>query len=287
MSLALAILIDGIAFGMVLFVIAVGLSITMGLIRVVNLAHCGFAMIGGFACAAMIASGLPFEAAVPLAVLATAAISLPLERLLLRRVYGKPELEQALLTLGLVFVIVAGCNVLFGANVTSLPVPEYLSGPFSLLGHTTQRYRLVLILAGIVIATFIWLVLERSDFGLKVRAAVDNAATAQTLGINTSFLYATAFSVGAGMAALGGILGAPLMPMEPSYALKYLVVVLAVVTVGGLGRIGGTLAAALLLGLLETAAKYLLPEVAATAFYMVMFVVLITRPQGLFGRSAA
>ncbi|WP_240648244.1 branched-chain amino acid ABC transporter permease [Pararobbsia silviterrae] len=283
--MALAIMIDGVAYGMVLFVIAVGMSITMGLIRVVNLAHCGFAMMGGFACAAFIGAGVRFELAVVLAVLATAAISVPLERVLLRRVYGRSELDQALLTLGLVYVLIAGCNLLHGERVTELPLPAYMTGPWTLLGLVFQRYRLVLIVAGAALAGLIWLILERSDYGLKVRAAVDNTSTAQTLGINTSFLYTSAFAFGSGLAAFGGILGSALMPMEPSYALNYLVIVLAVVTVGGLGKIGGTFAAAVLLGVVDTAAKYLLPDAAATAFYLVMFAVLIVRPQGLFGRS--
>ena len=143
---------------------------------------------------------------------------------------------------------------------------------------------MVLIGIGILLAVILWFLLERSSFGVRVRAAVDNANTAQTLGIDTSRVYAIAFAIGAGMAALGGILGSQLMPMEPSYALKYLILVLAVVTVGGLGTIGGTFAAAILLGVMDTAAKYLLPEIASTAFYMVMFLVLMVRPQGLFGR---
>jgi len=286
MSTLISILIDGVSYGVVLFVIAVGLSITMGLMRVVNMAHSGFAMMGGFAAAAIVAMGVRFEIATVLAVLIVAAISLPVERLLMRRVYGKSELEQALLTIGLVYIVIAGCNSLFGATVTSLTFPSYVTGPITILGHTAAKYRIVLIGIGSLLALLLWFFLERSDFGLKVRAAVDNAATAQTLGINTSRLYAVAFAAGAGMAALGGVLGSQLMPMEPSYALKYLILVLAVVTVGGLGTIGGTFAAALLLGILDTAAKYLLPEIASTAFYLVMFLVLIVRPQGLFGRTA-
>lgn len=281
-----AILVDGISYGVILFIIAVGLSITMGLIRVVNMAHSGFAMMGGFAAAAFIAVGLPFELAMVVAVLFVAAISLPIERFLMRPVYGKSELEQALMTIGLVYVIIAASNSLFGATVTSLTFPSYVTGPITIFGHTAAKYRIVLIGAGVLIAFALWFFLERSTFGLKVRAAVDDASTAQTVGINTSRLYAVAFACGAGMAALGGVLGSQMMPMEPSYALKYLILVLAVVTVGGLGSIMGTFAAALLLGLLDTAAKYLLPEVAATAFYLTMFVVLIIRPQGLFGRGA-
>lgn len=286
MGTLIAILIDGVSYGVVLFVIAVGLSITMGLIRVVNLAHSGFAMMGGFAAAAAVSFGLPFELAMVFGVLLVATLSLPIERYLMRPIYGKTELEQALLTIGLVYVIIAACNSLFGATVTSLSFPSYVMGPITILGHTAAKYRIVLIGVGALIALLLWFFLERSNFGLKVRAAVDDADTAQTLGINTSRLYTIAFAAGAGMAALGGILGSQLMPMEPSYALKYLILVLAVVTVGGLGRIGGTFASALLLGILDTAAKYLLPEIAATAFYLVMFIVLIIRPQGLFGRAS-
>ncbi len=285
MNLALGILIDGLSYGMALFVISVGLSITMGLLRVINMAHGGFAMMGGFIAATIIGRwGVRFEMALVLASVAVAVLSIPIERLLIRRLYGRDELDQTLLTIGIIFVMIATANVLFGSTVTALRIPGYLSGSVTIAGHTFPRDRLFVSGAGVFVAALLWLVIERTRFGVQVRAAVDNAAIAQTIGIDTTRLYTATFAVGAGLAALGGIVGAELLPMEPFYALKYLVLFLAVVTVGGLGSIGGTLAAALLLGLIDTAAKYLAPELASVALFLAMFVVLSIRPNGLFAR---
>jgi branched-chain amino acid transport system permease protein len=287
MNMLLSILVDGVSYGMILFIISIGLSITMGLMRVVNMAHGGFAMLGGFIAAAIMAwASARFEAALALAVVAVALISLPIERLLMRQVYGRHVLDQALLSIGIIYIIVAGANLLFGASLTTLRIPGYLTGWVTIGTHTIPKYRIFVTVAGLIVVTLLWLAIERTSFGVRIRAAVDNSAIAQTVGINTSQLYAIAFAVGAALAGLGGIIGAQIMPMESTYALKYLVLMLAVVTVGGMGTVTGTFAAALLLGLANTAAIYLVPSMASVAFYIAMFLVLTLRPQGLFGRSA-
>lgn len=287
MNMLLSILIDGVSYGMILFIISIGLSITMGLMRVVNMAHGGFAMLGGFIAAAIMAwAGARFEAALALATVAVALLSLPIERFLMRQVYGRHVLDQALLSIGLIYIIVAGANLLFGGSITTLQIPRYLTGWVAIGTHTIPKYRIFVTIAGLIVVTLLWFAIERTSFGVRIRAAVDNSAIAQTVGINTSRLYAIAFSVGAALAALGGIIGAQIMPMESTYALKYLVLMLAVVTVGGMGTVTGTFAAALLLGLANTAAIYLVPSMASVAFYIAMFLVLTLRPQGLFGRSA-
>lgn len=286
MNMLLSILVDGVSYGMILFIISIGLSITMGLMRVVNMAHGGFAMLGGFMAAAIMAwAGTRFEAALAAATVAVALISVPIERLLVRQVYGRHVLDQALLSIGLIYIIVAGANLLFGASITTLQIPHYLTGWVAIGNHTIPKYRLFVTVAGLIIVALLWVAIERTSFGVRIRAAVDNSAIAQTVGINTSQLYAIAFAVGAALAALGGIIGAQIMPMESTYALKYLVLMLAVVTVGGMGTVTGTFAAALLLGLANTAAIYLVPSMASVAFYIAMFLVLTLRPQGLFGRS--
>ena len=286
MSLALSVLVDGISYGMILFIISIGLSITMGLMRVVNMAHGGFAMLGGFITAAAAWYGIRFELALVIAVVAVAIFAVPVERILLRRVYGRSELDQALLTIGMAFIVIATANLLFGATTTALVFPDYLQGSIAIGSHVMPRHRIAAIVAGLLVFGLLWLVIERTSFGIKTRAAVDNATAAQSIGIDTSRLYTLAFSIGAALAALGGIMGSQLMPMESTYALKYLVLVLAVVTVGGLGTIGGSFAAALLLGLIDTAAKYFVPHIASVAFYLTMFLVLTLRPQGLFGRKS-
>lgn len=285
MVLAANILIDGVAYGMVLFMIAVGLSITLGLMRVVNLAHGLFAMLGGYGLATLAARlGLRFEAAAVLGVAAVALLALPLERLLIRRIYGRDELEQVLLTIGITFVGIALASILFGSGLTPIEWPIYLQGALDLGFRVLPRQRLLVLAAGLAVLVGLWLVMTRSDFGIRLRAAVDDAATAEAIGIDTGRVRALAFALGAGLAALGGISGAELLPIEPYYPLKYLVLFLAIVAVGGLGTTPGTFAAALLLGLAETTAKYLWPDAAAILFYLTMFIVLSIRPRGLFGR---
>lgn len=286
MNLLISILVDGISYGMILFIISIGLSITMGLMRVVNMAHGGFAMLGGFFAAAIMAwLGLSFVAGLAIATVVVALVSVPIERYLMRLVYGRHVLDQALLSIGMIYIIIAAANLLFGSSITTLQIPHALTGWVTIGQHTMPKYRIFIIVAGLIVLGFLWFAIERTSFGVRVRAAVDNSAIAQSVGINTSLLYSVAFAIGAGLAALGGIIGAQIMPMESTYALKYLVLVLAVVTVGGMGTVTGSFVAALLLGLINTAAIYLVPSLASVAFYIAMFLVLTLRPQGLFGRS--
>lgn len=283
----LTVLFDGIAFGMILFLISVGLSITMGVMRVVNLAHCGFAMIGGYLTYALTAlADLPFAAAVPLAVLGTMAIGAVLERTVYSWVYGQSELGQVLMTIGLTFVMIASANALFGSSIQNIPVPDALrttwqAGPVGL-----PVYRLFLIAVAAACGVLIWLALERTEAGARLRAAVDNARMAGCIGINVKSLFALTFAIGCGFAGLGGALGADIFPLEPFYALHYLVLVLIVVSVGGLGSIKGTLLAALMLGLVDTLGRYYLPAGGGIVIYLATLLLLLLRPHGLFGRPA-
>jgi branched-chain amino acid transport system permease protein len=289
MSLTLlgSILIDGVSYAMILFMITIGLSTTMGLMRVVNLAHGAFAMLGGlFAATLPEMLGVPRLLGVLLAIAAVGAISLPVERFLIRRFYRRSELDQMLVTIGVMFVCIAMANIVFDSGITALALPEFMNGSVDLGHRTVQTHRVVVMALGLIVLGALWLVVERSSFGIRVRASVDNASTAQAVGINTAMIYAIAFASGAALAALGGIAGAELLPMEPAYASKYLVTFLAVVAVGGQGTLTGSFAAALLLGIVETAMKYLVPQLASVAFFATMFVVLLWRPNGLFGRHA-
>jgi branched-chain amino acid transport system permease protein len=287
-TLFASILIDGIAYAMILFMITVGLSITLGLMHVVNMAHGAFAMLGGFAAVMLMNRlGLRFEVALPIAVLATALASVPVERYVISRVYGRSELDQALLTIGVAFVAIALVNLWLGASFASIDLPAWLSGPVDLGFRSFPRHRIAVIGLGCIVSAALWLFIGRSHFGIKLRAAVDNPGIAQAVGINTSLLYCLAFAIGAGLAALGGIAGAELLPMEANYPVKYLVLFLAVVAVGGQGTLFGTFLAAVLLGLVDTACKYLLPDLASISFYLTMLLVLAMRPQGLLGRKEA
>lgn len=285
MSLFLNILVDGVAYGMILFIIAVGLSVTMGLMRVINLAHGGFALIGGaFAHWLTMVQGLGFWASLPLAVLGTVLVALPLERLLYRRIYGFGELQQVLATIGITFLMIATINLWLGSSLLQIRLPEALSRPVDLGFRTLPMHRLLVIGAGLGVMAGLWLVLDRTRFGMRLRAAVDNRATASSLGIDTGRIFALAFCLGAGLAAFGGILGAELLPVDAYYPLRYMVLFLIVVAVGGMGSIPGSFAAALGLGILDTASRYLVPDFGTIFFFACVIALLALRPRGLMGR---
>jgi branched-chain amino acid transport system permease protein len=276
------ILIDGIAYGMVLFIIAVGLSVTLGLMRFVNLAHGAFAMTGGYIAAWLVREqGLSFYAGVPLAVLATGFIGALLEVTVFRRLYRRTELQQVLFTIGLTFLFVATANLLAGPEVQLIPLPPALSQSVDLGIRTLPAQRLLVIASGVLVVLSAFWVLNKSRFGVWLRATVDNTDAASALGIPVQLVYVTTFAVGAALAGLGGILGAELMPLEPYYPVKYLVLVLVVVAVGGMGSIAGSLAASLTLGIIDTASKYLASDWGSLFFFLAMALLLAWRPHGL------
>ncbi|WP_127556710.1 branched-chain amino acid ABC transporter permease [Saccharospirillum alexandrii] len=287
MGTLINILIDGVVYGLLLFMIAVGLTITMGLMRFINLAHGVFAMLGGYAAIWLIRQmGLPWLPGVIIAVLAIAAISVPLERWLVSRVYQRPPLDQVLLTIGIVFCMVAISGLVFGTRVSSMPFPEFLSGSLDLGFKVLPAQRILVVSVGVASFVGLWLLLEKTRFGIQLRATVDNVQTASAMGINTRRVATLAFALGAGMAALGGIVGSALMPIEPYYPLTYMVLFLAVVAVGGQGNLTGTLVGALLLGMIDTATKYLAPQLSSILFFVAIIVIISLRPNGLFGRAA-
>lgn len=286
MSLLLNIAVDGIAYGMILFMIAVGLSVTMGLMRVINLAHGGFALIGGAAMHWLLASTtISYGLAVLLAVAFTIALAIPAERLLYRTIYRFNELQQVLATIGITFLIIASVNALLGSTLLAIPLPAALATSVDLGFRTLPLHRLLVIGAGVLVILGLHGLLEWTRFGIKLRASVDNRNAAATLGINTGRIYAITFCLGAGLAALGGILGAELLPIDAYYPLRYMVLFLIVVAVGGMGSITGSFAAALGLGILETASRYLVPEIGTIFFFACVMALLAVRPQGFLGRA--
>jgi branched-chain amino acid transport system permease protein len=278
----------GVAAGMVLFIVSVGLSVTMGLMGFVNLAHGGFAMLGGYAIAlAMKHWGLGFVQALIFGFVVTAALSAVLERLFYSRLYRATELDQVLFTIGLVFMMIASVTVLVGPENQPLTLPASLRGQVN-LGITHYRtYSVFLIVAGILIVSGLWLVFERTRTGAQIRAAVDNRRMAESLGINIGRLFTLTFALGSGMAALGGGLGAEFLGLDPQYALKYLVYFLIVVAVGGLGRVTGVFYAALLIGVLDFALKKYVPSGGTAFIYALTILLLLWRPQGLFGAKTS
>ena len=277
--------VDALAYGMVLFVISIGLSVTMGLMRVVNLAHGAFAMIGGYiASYAARDLGLAYAVAVMLAVFGTILIAIPIERFLYRRIYGAPELTQVLMTIGITFCVIGIANYVFGPTLKTIPTPESLRAPVSLGFRTVSAHRLFVIACGAAVALGLWYFIERTAFGVKLRASVDNAAMAAALGVKTEVVYAVSFAVAVGLAAFGGVVGAELLPIEPYYALRYMVTFLVVVSVGGAGSIPGALAACLLLGAIDTTGRYLMPEFGEFFFYLAVIAIVWIFPRGLAGR---
>ena len=284
----LTILFDGIAYGMLLFVVACGLSVTLGLMNFVNLAHGAFAMAGGYITVVMVNRlGLPFLAALPLAFAFTAVIGLLLERTLYVHLYAKPHLEQVLFSIGLVFMSVAAVDYVMGSQQQFVSIPSYLQGQINFFGVGIGRYRLLIIAICGLLTIALQFSLARTRFGSRLRAAVDDARVARGLGINVNAVFAITFAVGTGLAGLGGALGAEILGLDPQFPLKFMIYFLIVVTVGGTSSITGPFIASLLLGLGDVAGKYYAPQLGSFIIYIIMIVVLIWRPQGLFSRAAA
>ena len=276
---------DGFAYGMLLFLLSVGQSVTLGMMNFINLAHCAFAMLGGYITVTLVNRyGWPFFVTLPLAFLVAAAVSVAFERVLYRRLYRASDLDQVLLTIGIAFISVAIAAYYFGTEQQPLQLPAYLRESMQFLGLRMSVYRLILV--GIGIATTLILVgtLEYTRFGARVRASVDNQRMASGLGINVERTFAYTFALGSGLAGMGGALAIEIVGLDPQFAFTYLVYVLIVVSVGGLGSITGSFAAAAVLGISDVAGKYYVPQIGAFLIYLVMISLLMWRPTGLFGR---
>jgi len=283
----IGVLFDGIAYGSLLFLISVGLSVTMGMMNFINLAHGAFAMLGGYICVTLLTRlGLPFLATLPLAFLAAAVVGLILERLLYRRLYKATHLDQVLFSIGLTFMAVAGATWLFGPSQQPVNLPDWLRGQVPVLGLELGAYRLFLISVVVLVTIALGLLIERTRFGAQIRASVDNQVAAEGLGINVSRVFSLTFALGSGLAGLGGGLGIDVLGLDPSFPVKYMVYFLLVVAVGGAGSIKGPLVAALILGVFDVAGKYYVPEVGAFVIYTLMVVLLILFPAGLVRRKA-
>jgi len=281
----LGVLFDGLAYGMLLFLISVGLSVTLGLMNFINLAHGAFAMLGGYVCVlALQRWGLPFLVALPLAFVISALAGLLLERVLYRHLYHRSHLDQVLATIGLTFMAIAAASYVFGPLQQPLQVPKFLSGQVSVLGVDLNVYRGFLLAVGALLTVALTLALERTRFGAAVRAAVDKPRAAEALGIRVGLVFEITFAVGCGLAGLGGALGVQVLGLDPAFPLKFIVYFLLVVTVGGTSGLKGPLYAALLLGVIDIAGKYYVPQIGAFVIYAMMVILLVLRPQGLIGR---
>lgn len=284
----LTILFDGIAYGMLLFVLACGLSVTLGLMNLINLAHGSFAMLGGYATVVLVNEiGVPFALSLVLAFLIAGVIGFVLDRTLYTHIYRRGHLDQVLFTIGLVFMSVAGADYLMGSTQVFARTPSALQGQFDFFGIGIGRYRLLIIVVCGVLAIGLQYILVHTRFGSRLRAAVDDQRVARGLGINVNSIFALTFAFGSGLAGLGGALGTEILGLDPTFPLKYMIYFLIVVTVGGTSSITGPFLASLLLGIGDVAGKYYVPKLGAFVIYTIMIVVLIWRPQGLFSRATA
>jgi branched-chain amino acid transport system permease protein len=280
------VLFDGVAYGSLLFLISLGLSVTMGVMNFVNLAHGAFAMLGGFICVALMNRGFPFLATLPIVFMAVAAAGAALEITLYRRLYRASHLDQVLFTIGLTFMAVAGATRVWGPSQQPVRLPELLRHPITIGGVDLGAYRLFLIVLVIALAVALGLLVARTRYGAQLRAAVDNQTTAAAMGVNVGLLFSATFALGSGLAGLGGALGIDVLGLDPTFAIKYLVYFLLVVAVGGAGTFRGPLVAALVLGVSDVAGKYYVPQLGGFILYGVMVVLLILFPAGLYGRRA-
>lgn len=285
----LTLLFDGVAYGMLLFILAIGLAVTLGLMNFINLAHGAFAMAGGYTTVLLMQhAGLPFLMCVPLAFLVTALLGALMEALLYRRMYNKPHLDQVLFSIGLTFMAVASVDYFVGSTQQLVQLPEFLKGRTELLDGALGmgHYRLSIIVVCAVLAVVLQLLLVRTRFGAQLRASVDNQRVAAGMGIHVNKIFLSTFAVGSGLAGLGGALGAEVLGLDPVFPLKYMIYFLIVVAVGGTSTLTGPLLAALLLGIADVAGKYYVPKLGAFIVYTLMIVILMWRPQGLFARDS-
>ena len=279
------ILFDGVAYGMLLFVLACGLSVTLGLMNFVNLAHGAFAMAGGYTTVLLMDRwGVPFLACLPAAFVVAAALGVVLERTLYVHMYGRSHLDQVLFSIGLVFMAVAGVDWAVGSSQQNIKLPPWLTGRTEVLGVQVGIYRSFFIVICGALALGLQFALSRTRFGSRLRASVDDARVARGLGIPVGTVFSVTFAVGSGLAGLGGALGTELLGMDPNFPLRFMIYFLIVVTVGGTSGLAGPFAASLLLGVADVAGKYYVPALGGFIVYLVMIAVLVLRPHGLFAR---
>jgi branched-chain amino acid transport system permease protein len=275
---------NGLTFAALLFVVASGFTLIFGLMSIVNLAHGALYLFGGYLALTAAMKGAPFFVAVVLGGLAIAAAGFVIDRGLLRFVKGF-ELRQVLLTLGVAFVLNDLALVIWGGDTFTVPVPQALQGAAQVGGLAYPRYRLFVLLFGVLIFVGLWLLLNRTRLGALIRAGVDDAEMVDAMGIDIKRVFVYTFMLGAGLAGMGGALGGAFLSLYPTADSEILVYSLAVVIIGGRGSLGGAAIGALFVGLLATFGQVWFPELAYFVIFGPMAILLAFRPLGLFGRA--
>jgi len=285
---SMTLLFDGIAYGMLLFILAVGLAVTLGLMNFINLAHGAFAMAGGYITVLLMnRAGFPFLLCLPIAFLGTALLGALLERTLYRPMYARPHLDQVLFSIGLVFMAVTAVDYVVGSMQQNIHLPDWLQGRLPIEAVGIGKYRLFIVVVCALLTVVLQWILSRTRFGSRLRASVDDPRVAGGLGLDVNRIFLVTFAVGSGLAGLGGALGAEVLGLDPTFPLKFMIYFLIVVSVGGTTTITGPLLAALLLGIFDVAGKYYVPKLGAFFVYSLMIAILVWRPQGLFARGTA
>jgi branched-chain amino acid transport system permease protein len=275
---------NGISFGMLLFLLAAGLSLIYGLMKVLNLTHGSFYLLGGYIGLAVIHSTGSFILGALAGSLAIAVVGILMERFFLRRLHLQ-ELPQALLTFGFLFIFSDLATVIWGSNPETIPKPAMFGASLQLGTFYYPTYRLFIIGFGLAIAALLWWLQEGTRTGAMLRASVDDEEVARALGINVSLLFTLVFALGAFLAALGGVMGGPIVGVYPGADFEVLLLGFVVVIIGGLGSLKGALAGGLIVGLLDNFGKVFFPELALFTIFAPMAVILAVRPAGLFGRQ--
>jgi branched-subunit amino acid ABC-type transport system permease component len=275
---------NGLAYGALLFLLAVGLTLIFGMLDVVNLAHGSFYMLGAYAGLVMISATGSFWLALLAAPLAVGLVGMGIERVCLRPLYRRPPLDQVLLTFGFIYLFEDLIKAIFGGKIRSIPAPALFASSVTVGDFTYPSYRLFVIAFGLTVAVALWLLLERTRLGSIIRAGVYDVEMTAGLGINIHRVFTGVFAVGAALAGLSGVIAGPIQSAFPAMGVGILIPALIVVVVGGLGSLKGSLAGSLIIGQAETFGKAWLPEVAMLIIYVVMALVVLLRPQGLFGR---
>jgi branched-chain amino acid transport system permease protein len=284
MSLALVLAVNSVTLGGLLFLLSAGFSLIFGLMRIPNLTHGSFFMLGAYLAVSLMRLGLDFWAAAIVAGLGVAAVGGVLERLILRRLAGA-ELAQVLVTLGLSFMVADVCLMVWTGDPIQIDTPRALRGATSLAGFGFPTYRLAVSLIAAAVAALLWALLERTRLGAMIRAGVDDAPMARVVGIRVSRLFTTVFCLGAWLAGFAGVIGGPILSVYPGLDQEMLPLALVVVILGGSGSLVGSLVGSFIVGFLYNFGQAIFPELAYVVLFLPMLVVLVLRPQGLFGRQ--
>lgn len=279
-------LVNGLSYGMLLFIITCGLSLIFGILGVLNLSHGSLYMVGAYVAYSLTATySQSFWLALIIAPIVVGVLALVVELVLLRPTYQLGHLSQVLLTFGLAYILHDLARMFWGSNVLSVQVPAVLTGSISIFGQTFPTYRIIIIAIGLILGTILWLVQEKTKWGAIIRAGLSDKEMVSALGINIKVVFTVVFVIGGFLAGLGGVISSPILGIYPNMEFETLIIALVVLVIGGLGSISGTFVASILVGIAETFGRFLFPELSMFIVFALMAIILIVKPSGLLGKQ--